>query len=419
MKYSKFIESDKFKNFIEKIDILPVNINGDYEYLDKLKELFDIYEKEILKVDFNDIGITIQVDGVKEICHIIIKSIEKQLSGNAIEAINTVEKLFKENDIGENLFTCILKPDDSSEFTKQLYRGRVGDEIYDLSDIFHVPFNKRQYVSTERYSIPGYPCLYLSGSVYGCWLELNKPNINNFYISRYEVKKQIKLLDLSLLPRDVINGKLGNGNECIIEADDAKKELTSMPEIIKKYIYTWPIICASSFVINEKNRVFKSEYIFPQLLLQVIKNFSQSTGVVPFDGIKYFSTKCKYGKNVRPDPVCVNYILLSDDRETFTNKSKDKYSLELSRKFKWTPPANAYLCSFLDQFNDFILKEQMDIMKEKLIDINNDEFRGKACIEIVKGQPILYKGSVFYNLEKILCKIFARDMESKNNTSLI
>ncbi len=34
----------------------------------------------------------------------------------------------------------------------------------------------------------------------------------------------------------------------------------------------WPLIFACSIKINEKGRTFKSEYIIPQILLQVVKD---------------------------------------------------------------------------------------------------------------------------------------------------
>lgn len=33
-------------------------------------------------------------------------------------------------------------------------------------DLFHIPFELRHLVATQRYSIPGLPCLYLAGSLY-------------------------------------------------------------------------------------------------------------------------------------------------------------------------------------------------------------------------------------------------------------
>ena len=42
-------------------------------------------------------------------------------------------------------------------------------------DLFHVPFEEREKLASQRYSIPGVPCLYLGSSAYVCWEELGRP----------------------------------------------------------------------------------------------------------------------------------------------------------------------------------------------------------------------------------------------------
>ncbi len=408
MDYLDFIKSCEFDKFYNCINILPKKIFLDSDYLKTLEGIFKEYHKELDKVDFSIIDVNINKNRVKRICEIIIESIECQLNGNSIEAINTVEKLFKEKDIGDDLFSCILEKEESNHFTRQLYRGRIGEDIFELPEIFHVPFNKRQYVATERYSIPGYPCLYLSGSIYGSWIELNKHHINNFYVSRYEVKEKLKVLDLSILPREVINGNLGDGNEYVKRSISG--ESIRISEIIQKYIYTWPIICACSFIIDERNRTFKSEYILPQLLLQVIRNISDESDKIHFDGIRYFSVKCKYGANVKSNPLYINYVFISDNKEKYIDELKNEYSKKLCRKFKLTPPANAYMCMSLNELGRSGLSLQKYHMKMEATDVNKEGLRGKAFIEIMNGHVVQYIGTDFYRLEELLCNIPARNL---------
>lgn len=409
MDYREFIQSSEFDKFYKCIDILPKKIFSDSDYLNILQNIFKEYQEELDKVDFSIINVNISKNRVRKICEIIIKSIEWQLNGNSIEAINTVKKLFNEKDIGEDLFSCILEKEESNHFTKQLYRGRVGEDIFELSEIFHVPFNKRQYVATERYSIPGYPCLYLSGSIYGSWLELNKPHVNNFYVSRYEVKEKLKVLDLSLLPREVINGNLGDGSEYLKKCINGEE--VKISEVIQKYIYTWPIICACSFIIDEKNRFFKSEYVLPQLLLQVIRSITDESDKIHFDGIKYFSVKCKYSANVKPNPIYINYVFISDNKEMYIDELKNEYSKKLCRKFKLTPPANAYMCMSLNTSGISGLSLQKHHMNMETTDINREGLRGKAFIEIMREHIVQYNGMDFYRLEELLCNIPARDLD--------
>lgn len=46
-----------------------------------------------------------------------------------------------------------------------LYRMRISKETLSKEKMFHVPFNMREKVSSARFSIPGFPCLYLGTSV--------------------------------------------------------------------------------------------------------------------------------------------------------------------------------------------------------------------------------------------------------------
>ena len=62
------------------------------------------------------------------------------------------------------------------------YRIRIHKTNFTLSqqEFFHIPFNLRGKVKTQRFSIPGFPSLYLGTTIYVCWEELNRPNINEF-----------------------------------------------------------------------------------------------------------------------------------------------------------------------------------------------------------------------------------------------
>lgn len=68
-------------------------------------------------------------------------------------------------------------------------RIRQGNGPYDRKDMFHIPFNQRQFSSSQRLSIPGNPCLYLSvfpgiklwmGEMFELsWMENGMPKVFN------------------------------------------------------------------------------------------------------------------------------------------------------------------------------------------------------------------------------------------------
>ena len=55
-----------------------------------------------------------------------------------------------------------------------LYRMRISKETLSKEKMFHVPFNMREKVSSARFSIPGFPCLYLGTSLEVCWNEIKR-----------------------------------------------------------------------------------------------------------------------------------------------------------------------------------------------------------------------------------------------------
>lgn len=62
--------------------------------------------------------------------------------------------------------------------------------------MFHIPITMRRQVGTERYSIPGYPCLYLGNSIYVCWEEMNRPLMSSCWVSRLKNTEELELEEL-------------------------------------------------------------------------------------------------------------------------------------------------------------------------------------------------------------------------------
>lgn len=129
-------------------------------------------------------------------------------------------------------------------------------------DIFHIPSSLRHRIAQQRYSIPGVPCLYLSGCAFTAWLELNKPNFSNLWCSGFRAIKDIKVLDLAIRLDAIINEKNNTGK-----------------------ILFYPFVIATSYATKYPQCPFKEEYIISNILLQAIIN------IADLRGIRYFSTK--------------------------------------------------------------------------------------------------------------------------------
>lgn len=177
---------------------------------------------------------------------------------------------------------------------EEYYRARVNIDNIDYSNIqmYHIPFNYRGLVSSQRYSFPGLPCLYLCTSSYTCWIELNRSQFNQFQVAlfKYNNKHNYKVIDLSLHPYNLYK-KLTNDNNS---------------HYLPDYLYMWPIIAMCSIKVKNENDIFKSEYIFPQFMLEYV--LEEKGEII---GIKYMSVKMNSisKEQYRTDPkTYINYV---------------------------------------------------------------------------------------------------------------
>jgi hypothetical protein len=128
------------------------------------------------------------------------------------------------------------------------YRARNNDEsIRSFEDMFHIPNNKRGIVKTERFSAPGYPCLYLGNTVYDCWEEMGRPSFEELSFSGFRVKDDFMVYDLR-------------------KPDEVAFEKGNLPKTLIRLVY----IIACQFKVLHKTHTFKPEYIIPQLILELI-----------------------------------------------------------------------------------------------------------------------------------------------------
>lgn len=201
--------------------------------------------------------------------------------------------------------------DYTGNFHKDSYfRIRKVDEKqnnFERNEMFHIPLNKNHLIGTERYSMPGYPCLYLATQIELCWYECGQPN--EFYISKFgipdEEDNSLKLIDFS--------EKLCELKHSFICWFNNEKDKDKVRNYLLKYLYTYPLRAACSVTVEHRDGRFKEEYIIPQLLLQWIRKDKD------FYGVKYES--CKPSDKVR-NIGGYNLVLLTKD---FDGDGYDKF----------------------------------------------------------------------------------------------
>lgn len=200
-------------------------INEFIEYLESIPE------RSFSEIKINKEEVITETNNVKTI---ILSSIQSFLSGDVFGAVNEVDKLVSD------LRIIPINKD------KIFYRGRSCDFNYLLKkeEMFHIPLNNRYLVKNQRYSLSGFPCLYLGETTYTCWEELERPDFGKTNFVALKNLENILVYDLSF------PSKILSINDLVVIV----------------------IIIATSFQTN-KSYDFKPEYIFSQTFLHnLIKN---------------------------------------------------------------------------------------------------------------------------------------------------
>lgn len=255
------VGKNHFENVFKKNKQLELPILWNGRDFDKaVTDLFNSYTSL-----FKCCGSTVH-RAVKDVCDKIIKSIKEYLDGFPATAFNTFSKVM--NKAMEHPLRIYQKTGYVSEEFLELYRIRQTNEnrVYKRREIFHVPYSARSKVKSCRYSIAGYPSLYLSTNLELCVHETKNVNSNYTIASLFKLDRNyqnhltdIKVIELAVKPQSFFNEDgLKNFNELNLQS-----------ATLQDYYCLWyPIIAACSFIRANKDDHFAPEYIIPQLLMQ-------------------------------------------------------------------------------------------------------------------------------------------------------
>jgi hypothetical protein len=160
-----------------------------------------------------------------------------------------------------------------------LYRARKDEsKSFTKTDLFHIGFENRHLIGTTRYSIPGFPALYLGSSTFVCWKEFNEYSFKKLWFSSFKLNKG----DYSVLSIDRIQE--------ILDALNQRSNPSEIHFSVIRSLAIFPLMIACSVKTKHHDKPFKPEYIISQLLTQYIADDSN------LDGIRYPSTKVDYSK---------------------------------------------------------------------------------------------------------------------------
>ena len=348
-----------------------------------LKKLFKEFLQAIVNIDEGTITDEIKANRkkIKNVCNLIIKSATTYYAGFPSRAYNEFEEamtIIEDFLILQNVGIVF------SELTPY-YRARKGDgKRYQRHEMFHIPFEHRERVTTQRYSVPGLPCLYLSNSIYVCWEELRRPDINKMQISRCKLENmRYKFLDISLTPSLMctILEEISSKESAEFSKQTQKEALDSWNKGSLNFIMRRPLIAACSIKVNKEDGAFKPEYIFPQFLMQWINENEISC-------VQYISTQLQF--NHINNNLFFYFSNLAIPAKT---SEKSGYCNFLKKEIKLTDTVSW----------PTLLASYPNLNFPKLDTNNFDNLMKKMQeIEIIKNQKVKYSETIFGIMESFL-----------------
>lgn len=346
--------------FESSIFNLPKSRNDEH-ILDFLSNVFAAYLEELLKFR-KEIKreLKFKISFIENQTVLIKKSLELYLHGYPAAAYNQLSEAL----------TLLMAEDylpiqrtDFSHIDLSLYRARISNsKTLKREELFHIPFEIREKVATQRYSIPGLPCLYLADSTFVCWEEMGRPNIDSFHVSRVDLSKS----GLKFLYFDTSSSEIRK--RCFPNRSKEGKLLN----LLIPYLCYWPMLAACSLTVRKPDEIFKPEYIIPQLLLQWIVSEQK------VDGIVYKSNRIKVSNH--------NLGTFKNIVIPVRKISAKGFCPELKHKIKLTNPISYQILEIAGN-------------KSSNTNIKTADLRRAMFIELIEGEKAIYSETVFGQLE--------------------
>lgn len=299
------------------------------EYINSLKNALLRTEQCSLRKECYDL-LNEKMPIIAELCRNINKVFEYHDNGNMSLLYRHFSSMMEK--IEEYLFIENIGKI-GSETYKNCYRIRPGKEHYSRLDMFHIPMDKRYLIKSYRYSIPGYPCLYLSTGQELCWFECGMPKEFSCSSFCFELSDtdRVKLINFVITPSDLVSSMH-------LHYMNHPEDSNLIDLFIIKYLITFPLRVACSIEVLDRDIAFIEEYIFPQQLLLWIRENNC------FDGIAYRTSSAierarewNYFNIVMP-----------------TKELENGYCKKLSKLFMVTKPIKVEIRNTIKAYNDQI-----------------------------------------------------------------
>lgn len=300
---------------------LPIRWEGS-DYATALDNHYKYYIKAIENNsdEFNEPtkNLTCRYEEIKMVCAFLVQAVEEYLNGFPARAYNTFGHAMNilighplkvyEKSITELFGVSNHKYEDELD----LYRiVRVSDNRpYPRRRVFHTPYNMRSLVSGSRFSIAGYPSLYLATSLQLCCQELHIDPYQDLAIaSLFKLERNlefarahINVIELAVKPQDFLMESNDNyiNKEYPVGKRHISNDMLKKDNVKEAYMLWYPLIAACSFIRTNQSAPFSAEFIVPQLLMQWVRsnNTSDDRRHHRLTGIRYFSCSSMIASNM-------------------------------------------------------------------------------------------------------------------------
>lgn len=254
-------------NFICKELYAPFLVEKDVDYIKDLSERYSIILKQAVNAGADEDSLKI----IRKYKKKILESLDCYFRADIEKSNIIIKNLLK--DIGDNRL-AVSSLSSSYAFPGmhgseiQFFRCRTGNPAcaFSAKDMLHLPCSLRAKSGNYRFSIPGNPSMYLANSSYGCWIETGFPPDIDFNVSPVILDGTQKIFNLAISIREFFH----------------------LNDYESSRVHTWlklfMLTIATSYIVKETGRTFKSEYIISQSIMMACKKLGYS-------GVAYYSKR--------------------------------------------------------------------------------------------------------------------------------
>lgn len=260
----------KWNEFVKKANSYPKRLKAE-SLEDSVRKVKEVISGDLIDVEDAEITRAMSMTRLDlenklelEVFQPFSEIAEEYSAGNIMKAMTQMkDKILPEPP--DNPLLEVSEKNDKSTF----YRIRSSNDKYQIFDkkgMFHISMKSRNVIANQRYSINGFPCLYLGTSLYDCWEETRRPDFErmNYTAFEYSRSRPLRLLTIDLC-----------------------KQIKSIDDFCRLVLF---LLC--TFIVNDDSKSYKFEYVMPELVLHSLISYNRTHAEKDqYDGIIYLSSR--------------------------------------------------------------------------------------------------------------------------------